>query len=47
VPPGPGPGTPTPFGLLKDMIEMAPDFDATPDDLIAAMEGDPPGGSSR
>jgi prevent-host-death family protein len=28
-----------PFGLLEGEIVMAPDFDATPDDVIAAMEG--------
>jgi prevent-host-death family protein len=39
VPPGPMPDAPRPFGLLKGMIEMAPDFDEMPDDLIAAMEG--------
>ena len=40
IPPGPVPDAPRPFGLLKGMIEMAPDFDEMPDDLIAAMEGD-------
>jgi prevent-host-death family protein len=39
VPPGPLPDAPRPFGLLKGMIEIAPDFDEMPDDLIAAMEG--------
>ena len=29
-----------PFGLLKGQIEMASDFDQTPEDLIAAMQGD-------
>lgn len=28
------------FGLMKGRIWMAPDFDETPADLIAAMEGD-------
>jgi len=28
-----------PLGLLKGQIEMADDFDQTPADLIAAMEG--------
>ena len=30
------------FGLLKGQIWMAPNFDETPPDLIAAIEGDPP-----
>lgn len=29
-----------PVGLLKGRIRMAPDFDETPADVIAAMEGD-------
>jgi prevent-host-death family protein len=33
---------PRPMGLLKGQIRMAPDFDETPADLIAAMEGDEP-----
>lgn len=39
VPPGPLPDAPRPFGLLKGMIEIAPDFDETPDDLVTPMEG--------
>jgi prevent-host-death family protein len=29
-----------PIGVLKGQIHMADDFDETPSDLIAAMEGD-------
>jgi len=29
-----------PVGLLKGKIHMAPDFDETPADLIAVMEGE-------
>ena len=29
-----------PFGLLEGQIQMAPDFDQTPDSVIAAMEGE-------
>jgi len=36
----PGGLKPRPMGLLKGQIRMAPDFDDTPADLIAAMEGD-------
>ena len=28
-----------PFGDLRGKIHMAPDFDQTPDDIIAVMEG--------
>lgn len=31
-----------PVGLLKGRIHMAPDFDETPLDVVAAMEGDEP-----
>jgi prevent-host-death family protein len=31
-----------PVGLLKGRIQMAPDFDETPPDVIKAMEGDEP-----
>lgn len=36
----PQPVAPRPFGLLEGEIDMAPDFDQTPDDVIAAMEGE-------
>ena len=29
-----------PLGLMRGRIKMAPDFDVTPPDLIAALEGD-------
>lgn len=37
---------PRPFGLLRGQIRMAPDFDETPEDLIAVMEGRPAGPST-
>lgn len=39
MPPGPPARERRPFGLLKGQIVMAPDFDETPADLIAEMEG--------
>ena len=41
-PPAPMPRQPRPFGLMKGQINLPPDFDSTPDDLIADMEGRAP-----
>jgi prevent-host-death family protein len=38
----PAPPAPRRLGLLKGKIRMAPDFDETPHDIIAAMEDDDP-----
>jgi prevent-host-death family protein len=46
-PPTPPPMQPRPFGLLRGQIRMAPDFDQTPADLIAEMEGDASPGDAR
>jgi len=35
----PRPARLRPFGLLAGQIEIAPDFDATPDEIVDAMEG--------
>jgi prevent-host-death family protein len=40
----PLPAARRPFGLLEGEIEMAPDFDRTPDEVITAMEGQEPEG---
>jgi len=29
-----------PLGLMRDRIKIAPDFDETPDAVVAVMEGD-------
>lgn len=42
-PPAVASSSPRPFGLLRGQIRMAPDFDDTPEDLIAIMEGRPSG----
>jgi prevent-host-death family protein len=39
VPPTPLQAAPRPFGFMKGRIRMAPDFDATPTDLEASIEG--------
>jgi prevent-host-death family protein len=36
----PGPTGRRPLGLMRGRIRIAPDFDDTPADVIAAMEGD-------
>lgn len=41
VPVTPGPATPRPFGFLGGRIRIAPDFQETPPDMLAAMEADP------
>lgn len=41
----PGPSGPRRIGLLAGRIRIAPDFDQTSADLIAAMEGDEEAGS--
>ena len=40
LPPGPAIGGERKPGGLAGQIWMAPDFDETPEDIIAAMEGD-------
>jgi prevent-host-death family protein len=41
VPVQPGAATPRPFGFLGGRIRIAPDFQDTPPDMLAAMEAAP------